>query len=341
MRALPLLSLGTVLLLVSWGTAGALSGAPQFNDEDGSAFEDQPRTVEVQPGEGEFEIRSFGEEGDRIRVRFRADEGELRLDFLDPTNQTLEVQLELTFLSLLEVVPGEGCPPLPAGSFCWDTIQEVEWGDFVFEGPVVDELEDGYVLRVEYGLPETDFQLGITFWVFQAGGEVEGVRVRPTEVKFDLEVSLFPFESPEGTLALLLALKTEVEPESNFTGTQAELEAVSDRYGGFFRWAQTVTADGEEAAVFSAVLAAETELEAEGEFEVERTVVLRYPQADSLVHDPVVGVTRVPLLPPLPPPPNGDGQIPVADFQSLAYFLMVGVGALFVIATLLVRRVRG
>ncbi len=104
-----------------------------------------------------------------------------------------------------------------------------------------------------------------------------------------------------------------------------------------------MTADGEGADVGFVVLSTETESEAgDGvEFEVERRVVLSYPQAESLIHDPIVGIAQVPFLPPPPPPTNGGGQEPpVAGFQRLAYFLAVGLAALFVMATLLVRRIR-
>lgn len=334
MRVLPMALVGAVLLLSIWSPVSAHPSVRQVSNDDD--FGDQPRTVQVEPEEDRFEIRSFGVGEDEIRVRFRADDGELRLEFRD-VNGTLEVELQLTFDALWEYVPEVVGAPLGVGD---EVVQRIEWNDLVFNPVTWEEVEDGYVLRVEYSLPETDFSLALTFWVFQTGGEVEGVPIRPSEVKFDVEVSLFPFERSDSALALLLTLETEVEPKMNLTGTQGELDAVGERYEGFFRWAANVTADGVQAQVGSTILALETESNTEGggEFEVERTVVLSYPRADSLVHDPVVGISQVPLL---PPPSNGGGpEPPVATFQRLAYFLMIGVAALFVVGTLLVRRVR-
>ncbi len=340
MKGLTVALLGLTLLV---STIGASISAQEslegkaLSDED--EFESMPREVTVDPSDGEFEIRSFGPAGDRIRVRFTADVGELRLDFTPPGNETVEVELQLTLEALLEYVEEEG---VGTADLRLLGVQEFPIDEMLFTPPAVQPFEEGYVITIRYTLPPTDLSLEFTFWVFENETRVGDSLVRPTEVKFDIDISFFPFETLESSLALIVELKTEVEPQVNFTGTQAELEAIGERYSTFFRWAKNATVDGGEARVTSKILSATTELEGlpEVELEVERTIFLSYPRGNRIVHDPVVGVAAVPPSPPPPPPPTDGDQEPVPRFSDLAYAVMLGVAALFVIATLLVRRRR-
>ncbi len=352
MKALTASLLCTILLL---SLLGAPYGAQESNEskelsgEDGTDFESLPREVEVDQQVGEFEIRSFGSQGDRLRVRFKADSGELRLDFTSENN-TVEVQLQLTMEALMEFIPADGGGPPPDLSV--QTVQRFEIEDMFFEALVFEEIADGYRIGVEYRLLEMGPSLGFNFWVFQnetllpvSSERPTAVLVRPTEVKFDVLISSFPFESLDSNLALEVELKTEVEPKLNFTGAQAELEAIGERYAGYFRWSKNATVDGETVPVISTVSSTETEFEIlpEVELEVERTVILSYPRGDRIVHDPMIGVSAAPILPPPPPPDNGglDGIVDViAPFSNTAYLVVLGAAVLFVVATLLARRRR-
>ncbi|MCJ2519851.1 MAG: hypothetical protein LN412_02740, partial [Candidatus Thermoplasmatota archaeon] len=111
-----------------------------------------------------------------------------------------------------------------------------------------------------------------------------------------------------------------------------------ERYEGFFGWSKMAEVDGDPAQVNSTVSNVETELEPEGDLEVERTIVLSYPRGEEILHDPVLGVSAVPLLP--PPSERPELPEPVAVFNTFGYAIMVGVSSLFVVATLLARRRR-
>ncbi len=73
-----------------------------LSSEGEEGFESEPREVRVDQLDGGFEIRTVGIDGDRIRLEFRADAGEMRLDFTLPENNSIEVQLRLTIESLME-----------------------------------------------------------------------------------------------------------------------------------------------------------------------------------------------------------------------------------------------
>lgn len=334
--------LSMVILLSILGTSISAQESSEergLSSEGEEGFESEPREVRVDPLDGGFEIRTVGIDGDRIRLEFRADAGEMRLDFTLPENDSIEVQLRLTIESLLEYMDVNEDGSLNFGSlnFNDEVVQDFEIDEMIFEGPDVQSIEGGFMISVEYGLPEVG-SLRLVFWIFGNETPLGETLVKPTEVKFDVEISSFPFELEETDLALMMELQTEVELEVNFTAPQVELRTIGERYEGFFGWSKMAKVDGDPAQVNSTVLKVETELEPEGDLEVERIIVLSYPRGEEILHDPVLGVSSVPLLP--PPSERPELPEPVAVFNTFGYVIMVGVSSLFVVATLLARRRR-
>ncbi|MFQ5837477.1 MAG: hypothetical protein ACE5HJ_01675 [Thermoplasmata archaeon] len=327
--------LATVLLVSILGPLAATESSDDraLSHED-EEFESRPRTVEVDVGGDRVEFRSIGAEGDRLRIEFRAQDGELRLDFTVPENNTVEVQLRLTVEALMEYMDGDESGNFDVGE---EVVQTLEVDEMPFEVGLLEAVDDGYIIGVDYFLQETDLLFGLTFWIFGNDTPLEGAIIHPTEVKFDVGISFFPFERELSSLALVVEMQTEVEPRANFTGTEVELEAVGDRYEGFFRWNKMAEVDETPATVGSAVIKRETEFEGGlTELEVERTVVLSYPHGTTIFHDPAVGVAAVPILPPPPPPP--EEPTPIPPLNVLTYGIMLGFSSLFVVATLLARR---
>ncbi len=280
--------LAAFLLLSVLGPLAAV--AEDGSDASEQEFESASRRVEVDELEGELEVRSIGTDGDRIRMRLRGDEAELRFDFFTPETNSTEVQLQLTFESLWEYLDENGNGRFDSGE---RIVQDIRVDDMPFVGPSTEPFSGGTRIELEYSLADLDFQL--VFWVFENETDLNGTLVRPTEVKFDITLRDFPFAREDSGLAVVMELKTEVEPRMSSNTTQETLQAVSVRFEGFFGWSRTAEVDGETVPVNSTVLKVETEVEtgSEVEFEVERTVALAYPSGSLLVHDPVVGVTRV------------------------------------------------
>lgn len=296
-------------------------------DDNGFALE--PRDVEVAADDTEFRICSRGPDGDEIRVRFRADDARLELDFVPPGNETVELELDLRMEALVEFSDRNG-----DGFFNLTdpVVQELEVDDLPFLPPVLQPVDTGYRISVSYGLPNDGLSLGFVFHVVRVATEVDGVWVTPVEVKFDVLVEDFPYAEEDTLLALVMKLSTETEPQANFTGTEKEVLAVGEAFAAFFRWSGTAAVDGTPQPVRASVVKVETEQEGD-ELEVERTVVLAYGRGQRVLHDPSVGVT---LAPPLPPIDLPDEVLP--GLSLTAFGLMLAAAAAFVVATLALRR---
>lgn len=266
-------------LVAGQETSEGEDGSDQMDEE----FESASRRVEVDELEGEVEVRSVGADGDRIRMRIRADEAELRLDFRTPETNFTEVELELEFRSIREYLDENGDGRFDKGE---TVVQDFRVDDMPFSGPVIEDVPDGS--RIELTYETSGFTFRLIFWVFGNQTILNGTLVKPTEVKFDLAVQDFPFEREDSNLAVIFKLETEVEPRMSSEADQEMLEALSGRYEGFFRWSTVAEVDGRTVDVNSTVIKVETEIG--GEFEVERTIALSYPQGSSVVHDPVVGI---------------------------------------------------
>ncbi len=295
------------------------------SDDGDDAFEDAPRTVEVEEENDGFEIRSFGAQGDRIRVRFEAEDGELRLDFVVPESGQTEVQLEIAFEEVMEFLDEDGNGRFNLGE---RVVQRFEVDDLSFDAPILEDFDGGHRIEVTY---VSSFTFRLVFYVFPTQTMLNGTLVKPTQVKFDIGVDGFPFAQADTYLAIEMKLKTEVEPAFGTSPTLEELEAIGERYEGFFQWSSTADVDGTPSPVNSTLVKVETELESNAttELEVERTIVLVYPQGEQVLHDPIVGIAIVPAL----------GSI-LSLINPLVYAVVIGAAALLVLGTILVWRRR-
>jgi hypothetical protein len=328
MRTIPGVILGLALLLltlapVALAAEGPGSEGEATEDDETDEFEDAPRALEIDEEEDAFEIRSFGTEGDRIRVRFEAEDGELRLDFVVPGSTDTELQLEIAFEAVMEFLDEDGDGRFDVGE---RVVQRAEVKDLPFEAPILEGLDDGHRIEVTYN---ASFTFRLVFFVFPTETRVNGTLVKPTEVKFDIAIDNFPFAEEDTYLAVAMKLKTEVEPAFGTSPSMEELVAIAEEYESFFRWSSSADVDGRSSPVNSTVVKVETELETGNatEFEVERTIILAYPQGEQVLHDPLVGVAISQAL----------GSI-LSLIDPLVFGVMVAAAVLFVLATILVRR---
>ncbi len=338
MKAIKVAILAMVLLLSVLGPLASAQEALENDDGNGDVgqgdeqeeedeFESASREVEVETDDDAFEMRSFGEDGDRIRLRFEAPDAELRLDFVILDTNLTEVQLEIAFEAVMEFVDANGNGAYDLGE---TVVQQFRVDDMSFEVLTPEYLVDGNKIAVEY---TSEFTFRLTFWIFGNETLLNGTLVKPTHVKFDIGIEGFPFEMENSSLAVQMELKTEVDPtmDANASTSLEELQAIAERYAGFFRWSTMAEVDGVLRPVNSTVVKVESEVDSQAteELEVKRIIVLAYPQGEIILHDPVVGITLARL----------PGAI-VSLLSTFAYGLMLGVSALFVVGTLLARRRR-
>lgn len=312
------------LMVVSLG-----SSLVAANGEDD--FEEASREAEISVESDRIEIRSSGLEGDEIRVHFRADDAELRLEFAPPEAEATELQLELTVVGLVEFLDANGDGRLGLGE---QVVQELQVDDLAFSPPVRTEEGTGHLITVAYS--SGNLGLELRFHVVQNATQIGTVRVVPTEVKFDVIVTDFPYQDQDGLLALIVGLETETEAQANFTGGLNELRAVAESYAGFFRWDGNATVDGTLLPVRHTVLQTEREDGGLAEFEVETEVALAYGRGQEIVHDPSVGVARL-----LPPPSSGPVDGPIPGLNVWIYAVTAGVAFVLVLLSVALRRREG
>lgn len=314
------LLLASLLTPLALGLAGASEGDETELAEDELSDE---RVVEVEDRGDEIEMRSLGPEGDRVRMRIRADEGEVRFDFRPPGANATEIQLELEFEALVEYLDGNHNGRLDANE---TEVQEVRVDDLAFAPPAVEAVDGG--MRLELAYTRGDLVFRLVFWAFGNETVLNGTLVKPTEVKFDIYVERFPFEREDSGLAVLLDLKTEVEPRHATNATVESLAATAGEYEAFFGWSTSAEVDGRTVPVNATVLEVETELE-DDEFEVERSVALAYPQGIVIVHHPVLGIA-----------PAAAGGFGLGTTTSLLAYGAMAVAAALVVLYLVARRRR-
>lgn len=267
----------------------------EFDDD----FHDEERELKVDIEDQEvtikLESKAAGRE-DEVKVQFNAAEGEMKVSFEREDNGEEEVEMRVTFRSLDEIVADEdaafGFTVVQRFPLANLTLMSLDQADFT-----ADNGATGKRIAATYALPGTeDGTFGLVFWVFGEFAFVNGVPVRPTEVKIDILLTDFPFEEPEGEVAVNLVVRTEFEVEMGGAHTLDEVLARGEEFAAFFRWADTASVDGVPLPVASVTLRESVEAEAgadEGEFEKKVHLLLVYPQGAEIVHDPLVGVERI------------------------------------------------
>lgn len=182
-------------------------------------------------------------------------------------------------------------------------ISNYNFGDVDFQRPTVTPISvGGENTGLKIRTATTDGIFGLTFYLVstQSSGQQKGMT--PFEVKYDIEIDHYPFVSSDSFLALenIFSFPGDlpVEPgERKFDGRPKtpgwnpphkertvgyDLESTSM----YFSWATNVTVDGEDHNV-----TAEYSGSVSGEAQMIEKMTFIYPQGDSILHDPKIGVS--------------------------------------------------
>ncbi len=124
--------------------------------------------------------------------------------------------------------------------------------------------------------------------------------ITPSQIKIDIEISDFVYNSPFSQLALEIELKTETEVELEtetedenlgYGSNEAALNFSTDSYSGFFSWAEQVDIDGEIRNVSITSDLSEEE---------QQNLFIAYPRGNKIYHDPKLGISQILSIPLVP-----------------------------------------
>ncbi len=263
---------------------------------------------------------------------FQANDAVLRLSFASYEPDATAFRVELGFVALLEFLDQDG-----DGRY---GLSDTEVRRFPLENqPEWTITEDSApadahaaVARLpldageaQGGIldPEPPPPPGLLTLRFVVGGRDRseaGQLLAPTDVVLGLQVERFPFAANESRLAL----ETRVESSVGVRPTVDGLEGAEGPHGWTLRWATTAELDGQTDPVHVNVLA-DPRLRDSDDLDRTVTVAYGYGQADLLVYDPVLGVSRVPtsaepvLVPAAPP-----GHVGLYTVGALGAGLIIG-----------------
>ncbi len=132
--------------------------------------------------------------------------------------------------------------------------------------------------------------LTFDFYVFGDEASLGEASVEATELKLNITIENYPFQSDTSILGLLLESETEAELEGG--GGDSDEEGVEANVGVeslVFAWKDFADVDGARTDVHTTYLDSESE-QSSTEYENEQLMVLTYARGDSIVHDPTMGV---------------------------------------------------
>lgn len=263
-------------------------------DDDGDGVDDkienaEERGLQIEVSGSDAAVKSeFGNETmeNEFEIVFSTDEGiYLDLGYSSETSPTeYELEVEVRFLQLIEFIDQNEDGVISEGE---DVNNTIDLADLEYSTPDVapitsDDGEAGY--RFESHLLGESFVFQIIADIFPTYAVINDTTVNPMEMKITIIIDGFPYVQ-NGSLALMVQATSEIGMEQESTDTETEIEVESDTATGYFSWSDNATVDGVARPVSSMV----TETE-EGSL-----IALCYPHGRSIVHDPKLGVSLLPI----------------------------------------------
>lgn len=313
------------LLVAGWAPAAGGKGGEAEDDErnereergdreageperaGAEAFDAVERKVvtRVDAARAEFKLeREEGPAEDELKFSFDTGDVQAKVEF-ESENLTgeSEVELRARFRELVEFEDANG-----NGAFDpWErVVQRISLASAAWRPLVLEDASAagaaGKVVRARADLTPGGL-FGLDFFVFGEFARVGSVSLEPTEVKFDILIQGFPYQSNSSQVALRLETRHEAEFEAE-AGEDAEdddevagdEDAVVVQAGpvkALLTWKENATVDGASRPVRATFEKVETEQEMEdGEAKTEekRVFALSYARGSDILHDPVLGI---------------------------------------------------
>lgn len=164
------------------------------------------------------------------------------------------------------------------------------------------ESDDGQQLWVA-SVSTSDSVFSLILYVSGNTSEFEQVVLRPSEVKFDVLISNFSFVNESSDIALEMnmstthsvSLQSQTDDEKKgFAKNEAALNISSGLYEAFFSWISSASVDGVSQEVNVSLSSSTVEVVSNDSKTVSKqtSVFFCYPQGQTIVHDPKVGVVE-------------------------------------------------
>lgn len=307
------------------------------HDEDNDQIDDEEeekneREIEIEHSDNEVQVESrYENQGNENEFKLKVtteDEGvKFKLEFSNEINDTeTELEFKVKFTEIVEYIDttNDGI----YNESLDEVVQVYQLSDFL---PIeyTTENQSGMIVHILH-IETTDGVFASTMYVIGEFGLINGTIVAPNEVKIDVIINGFPYNSTESDLALKVKLESEleVEVEENensedeengiATDEEKEIEISTGDYSGFFAWAEYATVDGIQKPVYSSPV----DPEDNGE-----KFYLNYPRGQLIVHDPKIGVSGILSL--------GNGPSLIPGFTVLTALMSI---SLFSVIVLLLRK---
>lgn len=266
-----------------------------------------------------FETLSDGFRGESVReseigddelvARFFLDEGRLRVRYVstEPGNESV-LTMDLGFLGLVEFRDTDADGRYGFGD---RSVQRITIGDM--EGAsVVSEsfLTNGHAATVSYSFPNRSSSeasndtvppisddepsllpgtLLLRFYMVPTTQTFGGSTVTPMDIKFDIEMTDFPYREAGTKLALETRFSAS-ESVRDAPWRDRALEIGDGYFRGFLGWTRTAMVDSNPRPVEVSTLSHVPGADEDRGSSV--AMAFTYPAGDKIVHDPQVGIVR-------------------------------------------------
>lgn len=314
----------------------SLGSGDSLDDENDLSAGDRGVNVTIEGDDVNIELESQSpDRDDEVKVQYGADVARLKVSFetLGPLREEVEMRIEFRDLVEFEDTDGDGAFSLLEDEILrWLRVETLGIVRPPENSTVSTDSIIGQQINVNYGFPGSatgTFEL--IFRVFGLPTQVDGLFLGPTETKIDIRFTDFPFASDTSQLALGLDVKTNFELEMDPSLLFDQINATGEDFAAFFRWMPDAVLVDEIASAAKVTVireAKEVDLLADvGELESELRLFLAYPRGAVIVHDPIVGIAAVDLIPEILVP--GPSLATYAIGLATAIFLVLGMWALY------------
>lgn len=258
---------------------------------------------------------------DEIAYDFSTAEGiSLNVQYSSQVNATqFELGLGIRFLNITEFVDKNGDGLLSPG----EALQTIDLTKLNYSSPQVTNVSStggltGY--KVESHTVGQSYTFQVIAYIFPKLTVINGTTLNPTEMKITIVISNFPYTQSSSALALIISARSQaqveqamVHNETGSVGNEEEIKIKDTTNEVYFSWLASASVDGVARPVNSTV----------SKTAEESLVTLTYPHGTTIVHDPKLGVS----------------PLPVAGFGSMLLFVALAAAIVAVALVAVIRRV--